>query len=248
MNASQPTSPDQGLPPAVRQEIAERVGAEILHQCFSPGAWAEALVAANTSQNGVTNEYARIRMLELSRHHRDSAAKAESLELRRLKSGRSALPKSVEDMLRQRANCRALPNSGRPEVPPALLASLFLGSAGSIGCLLRLCDNLITVPHTPAVALLCALSTVGAVLLLRATLPKTWLREGFHLMLSSVTMIACLLSLGLGARVLAFSTQPLNLGGGFKAAAHQVSSVPARGLACSVASGATGLDPAHGNR
>lgn len=200
-----PFPPSPGALPVTGREIAEQVGAEILHRDFDPAAWAKALAAARNRNTDPTGEYARIRIAELARERRRCRAKAESLEIRRLQIRTGV--KSVKDLLLQGGSNRKQPNIDRPVLSVACLISLFLGSAGSIGCGIRLLAGTPSAVWTPVVSLICAGFIVGVVFLLWKFLPRRWLQMGYHLGLGSLTAAACLLSFVLGARLLTQSPQ-----------------------------------------
>jgi hypothetical protein len=191
--------------PGRHQAIAERVGREILHRRYCPSAWASALVAARDSGADVTVEYARIRIANLEKQQQQQQDKAESLELRRLKTGTAV--KSVRDLVTEGRGRPNRSRSSRPDLSLPWLLGLLLGSAGTIGCLIRLLGGPSAGSVAPGVGLLGGAAAAATVVALWALLPRRWVRAGYHLVLGSSTMAACLLSFFLGARLITTSPQ-----------------------------------------
>jgi hypothetical protein len=86
------------------------------------------------------------------------------------------------------------------------LAILLIGSAGSVASVGRLLGDM--VPDRlerwiPVVALICGISAVAGVLMLRALLPKRWIMLGWNTALTTVCTIACFASLCFGAKLIA---------------------------------------------
>jgi hypothetical protein len=184
-----------------QQEIAEQVGHEILRGEFAPAAWAKALAAARAGGTEAAGEYARIRLDELTAHHQRRRAKLRDLEVRRLQS--SSGVKSVKDLLGRRPVPRNLPVRRDVAGMAVRLLCLLFGAAGSIGCAVRLVAGRAAPEWTPVLALACGAGMVLVAVLARFTVPQHWVRMGaYRLGLNTLSALACLLSLGLGAKLM----------------------------------------------
>lgn len=189
------------LVPDDQQEIAEQVGQEILRGELAPAAWAKALAAARAGGTEAAGEYARIRLEELSAHHRRRRAKVRDLEVRRLRS--SSGVKSVKDLLGRRPVLHNRPAQASVAGLVGRLLCLLFGAAGSIGCAVRLVAGRAAPEWTPVLALACGAGMVLVAVLARFAVPQHWVRMGaYRLGLNTVSALACLLSLGLGAKLM----------------------------------------------
>lgn len=203
------------LVPADKLGIAARVGEEILEHRLSPAAWAKALAAARGNGGDAAGEYARIRIAELSAERSQRLAKAESLEQRRLdrfKQGCGGSIRTVKELLNHCAKVSPLPNKKRGLVSMIWLFSLMLGTAGSIGCAVRLLKGAGAPAWTPMLALGCGMVIAITALLLRFGLPHRWVRAGgYHFALSGATMLVCLFSVLLGTKLMVSAPQQWRL-------------------------------------
>lgn len=187
---------------AIDPDVAELVGQEILHNRLEPGAWATALAASGGKRQDALAAYARIRMQQVASQQRQRRAKARSFEARRLTTCLGI--KTVQDLL-QRSNRGGQLNLVKPRLSWVWLVILLVGSAGSVASLGRLLSG--RVPDrleamVPVIALFCGVIAVGAVLLVRALLPKRWVMLGWNTGLLAVCTVACFASLCFGAKLI----------------------------------------------
>jgi hypothetical protein len=187
----------------VDPSIAEQVGQEIIQNKLEPGAWANALAVSGGKRQEALAAYARIRMQQVSAQSRMRRAKAQSLETRRLNTCLGI--KTVQDLL-NRSNRGGQLNLIKPRLSVVWLAILLIGSAGSVASVGRLLGDM--VPDRlerwiPVLALICGISAVAGVLMLRALLPKRWIMLGWNTALTTVCTVACFASLCFGAKLIA---------------------------------------------
>lgn len=187
----------------VDPSIAEQVGQEIIQNKLEPGAWATALAASGGKRQEALAAYARIRMQQVSAQSRIRRAKAQSLETRRLNTCLGI--KTVQDLL-NRSNRGGQLNLIKPRLSLVWLAILLVGSAGSVASVGRLLGDVLPdrlERWIPVVALICGISAVGGVLMLRALLPKRWVMLGWNTALTTACTVACFGSLCFGAKLIA---------------------------------------------
>ena len=190
---------DRPVDPAV----AERVGQEIIQNRLEPGAWATALAASGGKRQDALAAYARIRMQQVGAQSRVRNAKAQSLEARRLNTCLGI--KTVQDLL-NRSNRGGQLNLIKPRLSVIWLAILLVGSAGSVASLGRLLGDVVpdrVERWIPVFALICGISAVAGVLMLRALLPKRWVMLGWNTALTTACTVACFGSLCFGAKLIA---------------------------------------------
>lgn len=209
MRSSRAATPVEKLFPSeqpVDPEIAERVGQEIIQNRLEPAAWATALAAGGGKRQDALAAYARIRMQQISAQRRLRRDKAKSFEARRLTTCLGI--KTVQDLL-QRSNRGGQLNLIKPKLSMVWLTILLLGSAGAAASVGRLLGDFVPdrlEPWVPLMALFCGMVTVGAVLLLRALLPKRWVLLGWNTGFTAVCSLACFASLCFGAKLIAHTS------------------------------------------
>lgn len=190
---------DRPIDPAV----AEQVGQEIIQNRLEPGAWANALAASGGKRQEALAAYARIRMQQVTAQSRMRSAKAQSLEARRLTTCLGI--KTVQDLL-NRSNRGGQLNLIKPRLSVVWLFILLVGSAGTVASMGRLLGDVVPDRFErwiPVVALICGMSAVAGVLMLRALLPKRWVMLGWNTALTTACTVACFGSLCLGAKLIA---------------------------------------------
>lgn len=200
-----------------RAEVAKTVGREIIESQLDPATWAAALSEGGGNRQKALSHYARIRMESLTRQLETSIDKTDSLERRRLKQcldGGKAKPgtaRSVREMLDTPRRGRSL-NFLKPSLSPLWLAILWVGSTGMIATCGRLMAAHLTgvvASHLVMISAVCGLAVVGGALVLRKTLPKPWILEGWNTGLVAICHLVCLGSLFLGTKVI---KQSMNAG------------------------------------
>jgi hypothetical protein len=190
---------DRPIDPA----IAEQVGQEIIQNKLEPGAWANALAASGGKRQEALAAYARIRMQQVTAQSRMRRAKAQSLEARRLTTCLGI--KTVQDLL-NRSNRGGQLNLIKPRLSVVWLFILLVGSAGTVASMGRLLGDVVPDRFErwiPVAALICGMSAVAGVLMLRALLPKRWVMLGWNTALTTACTVACFGSLCLGAKLIA---------------------------------------------